>query len=286
MLAVTAYLCAAPRLSALPAPSADLGPVPRAGSIVLAGGAEAIHAQLPAAAFRDRAILLCWHTFLGDAAINTDFSLKELASQLDAITALGYRFVSLGDLLAGRVEGSLNVVATMDDGHRTVPAAVEKVFLPRGIKPAVFIYPAIIGSVPYAMTDAEVRRLVEEGCLVGAHGYHHLYVTEDLFKAEPAEFDKEIFKAKTSTEALSGLPVIVYAYPYGAYSPVTLGRLDDAGYAYGILAYGTKVKAGFVYAQASLNADFELPRLVMQRDKWPEIYDFLVRNAGAASSSP
>jgi peptidoglycan/xylan/chitin deacetylase (PgdA/CDA1 family) len=228
---------------------------------------------------RNRAILLCWHTFLGQASISTDFSLEDFAAQLDSYKALGYRFIDLADLLAGKIEGPLNIVATLDDGHWTIPHAIEKVFLPRGIHPAVFVYPAIVGSVSYAVDDAAMKRIVEEGCLVGAHGYHHLYVNEELYRNEPAEFNKEIFKAKEKTEALTGLPVVVYAYPYGAYSPITIKELARAGYAYGIGAYGIGVRPGFVYADPEFNLDYELPRLVVTKENWKDIYALLRRNA-------
>jgi peptidoglycan/xylan/chitin deacetylase (PgdA/CDA1 family) len=224
--------------------------------------------------FGDRALVLCWHSFLGDSDIVTDFSLAELRAQLDALLALGYRFVDLDDLMAGRIRGSLNIVVTIDDGHRTVPRAVDEVFLPRGIRPALFVYPAIIGAVPYAMAEAELRRLEAEGCAVGAHGYHHLFVTESLYRSDRAEFDKEIYKAKTKTEGLSSLPVLFYAYPFGAYSPITTLEVAKAGY-----SHGFAVRPGFVYAEPGLNLDFELPRLVVRRDNWQEILGLLVRNA-------
>lgn len=199
---------------------------------------------------------------------------------MDAIRALGYRFVDLEDALSGRLEGALNVVATIDDGHRTVPLAMEKVFLPRGVRPTLFIYPAIIGTTSFAMGDAAVQRLEGEGCWIGAHGYHHLYVTEELYKSDRADFDKEIYKAKSKTEELSGLPVLAYAYPFGAFSPVTKAELDRAGYAFGLCAFG-EVQPGFVYGDAGLNDEYELPRLVVTKENWPSILALLERNAGA-----
>lgn len=243
-------------------------------ALVLAAWAGEIRPLPDPSDFQDRALILCWHTFLGASSVDTDFSKAEVAAQLDALQALGYRFVDLEDVLAGRISGPLNLVATMDDGHRTVPAGVEGVFLPRGIRPALFIYPAIIGSIPSAMDDAGLHRLQAEGLLVGAHGYHHLFVTEDLYKSDRAEFEKEIFKAKDKTEALSRQPVLIYAYPYGAYSPITIAEVARAGYAWGLA-----VRPGFVYAQPSLNQDYELPRLVVTRTNWKDIYALLERNA-------
>jgi peptidoglycan/xylan/chitin deacetylase (PgdA/CDA1 family) len=251
-----------------------------ADPIVLAGAAASPGPPAPVAGFADRALILCWHTFLGDPTIPTDFSLADLKAQLDALKALGYRFVDLDDLLAGRVSGAMNLVATIDDGHQSVPKAVEAVFLPRGIRPALFIYPSVIGTMSYSMDDAAIRRLEAEGCLIGAHGYHHLRVNEALYRSDRAMFDKEIYLAKAKVEAISRAPTLLYAYPFGVSSPITLSEVAKAGY-----SNGFSVRLGFVYAEASLNDPYDLPRFVVTRENWPEIYAFLSRNAEASRKS-
>lgn len=228
--------------------------------------------------FVDRALVLCWHSFLGDPSFDTDFSLAELGRQLDSLISLGYHFPSLEELLYGRIRGSRNIVVTLDDGHRTVPAAIEKVFRPRGIEPALFVYPAVIGTTSFSMDDGSLNHYASLGIPVGAHGYHHLYVTEELFKSDPEAFNREIYKAKEKTETLSGRSVLVYAYPFGALSPRTKEELRAAGY-----AFGFSVKSGFVYADPSLNDPYELPRLVVTRSNWNEIYAMLERNARESS---
>jgi peptidoglycan/xylan/chitin deacetylase (PgdA/CDA1 family) len=258
------------------------GPLVPDEGIVLVAGPSGPAALPPVSKFQNRAILLCWHTFLGVASVPTDFSLPELASQIDAIRALGYRFVDLEDALSGRLEGNLNVVATIDDGHRTVPLAVEKVFLPRGIRPTLFIYPAVIGTTSFAMDDYAVQRLGGEGCWIGSHGYHHLFVNEELYRSDRADFDKEIYKGKLKTEEIIDLPVLAFAYPYGALSEVTKIELRRAGYAFGIGAFGS-VQSGFVYADSALNDEYELPRLVVTKDNWPALRALLERNATARS---
>lgn len=228
----------------------------------------------------DRAFVLCWHTFLGRPEIPTDFSLAELGKQIDALLALGYRFISVEDLLFGRVQGSRNLVATLDDGHRTVLAAYQKVFAIRGIVPALFVYPSVIGSTNYSMDESQLRALRDSGCLIGAHGYHHLYVTEALYRSDRAMFEKEIFGAKTKVATQADFPVYVYAYPYGALSPITKAEVSRAGY-----AYAFSVKDGFVFADPRLNDPYELPRTVVTRDNWPQVYGFLQRNAATNETS-
>ncbi len=255
-------------------PPGDL-PVQRGGALaamragLALGSAPALMSELG-----DRAMILCWHTFLGQSSIVTDFSLEQLARQLDALLALGYRFVSLDEVLAGRIRGSRNLVATLDDGHRTVPAAFAKVFAPRGIIPAILVYPAIIGNVPYAMDEAQLRALRDAGCLVGAHGYHHLFVTEELYRTDRASFDQEVYRAKTRVEDLTRRQIYVYAYPFGAYSEITKREVARAGYDFGLA-----VGPGFVYADPRLNDRYALPRIVVRRDGWDELYAFLQRNA-------
>jgi peptidoglycan/xylan/chitin deacetylase (PgdA/CDA1 family) len=225
----------------------------------------------------DRAFILCWHTFLGVKTLNTDFALTEVAAQLDVLKALGYHFIDLDDALFGRIEGSMNLVATIDDGHRTISAAYAKVFAARGIKPALLVYPAVIGGSPYFMKPEQLKALVDSGLSVGAHGYYHLFVTEKLYKSDKAAFEKEIFKAKSSVEALSGLPAYYYAYPFGAFDPITKAEVERAGYDFGLA-----VKPGFIYADDRLNDRYEIPRTVVLRDGWEALVAFLARNAGSA----
>ena len=226
----------------------------------------------------DRAFILCWHTFLGKKSLNTDFSLEELAAQLDALKALGYRFVDLDDALFGRIEGSRNLVATIDDGHRTVAWAYEKVFSERGIHPALLVYPAVIEASPYFMKEATLKSLVDSGCAVGSHGYYHLFVTEKLYKSDKAAFEKEIFTSKSRVEALTGLPSYFYAYPFGAFDRITKDEVKRAGFTFALA-----VKPGFIYADSRLNDFFELPRTVVLRDGWEKLVAFLARNVGTSS---
>lgn len=236
------------------------------GRAALAAGASA--------SLADRALIICWHTFLGVKNVPTDFSNDELARQLDSILELGYHFIDLRDALAGRFSGKLNVVATIDDGHRTVPFAVEKIFLPRGIRPALFLYPAVIGTTDFSMKDSDVARLETLGCWTGSHGYHHLFITEELYRTDRQNFDKEIFKSRLKTAELTGEPVLCIAYPYGALSAVTKQEVKRAGYSYGL-----SVRDGFIYADPRLNDEFELPRFVVTRDNWAGLIALLRRNA-------
>ena len=226
--------------------------------------------------FENRALVLAWHTFLGKPQFDTDFSMAEFADQLDAIRALGYSFPTVADYLSGNIRGRRNVIVTIDDGNHSVPAAVEKILLPRGIVPTLFVYPAVLGTTSFSMTDAQLAALVAQGVPVGAHGYHHLRVTEALYRESPSDFLDEIFKSKARSEALSKSSILAYAYPYGAFSPRTMEEVAKAGF-----AAGFAVRPGFVFADKGLDQAYDLPRLVVLRSTWKEILGLLARNAGA-----
>jgi peptidoglycan/xylan/chitin deacetylase (PgdA/CDA1 family) len=247
---------------------------PKALPLCAAAGTES---RSSAFDFEDRAFILCWHTFLGKESIPTDFSLAEFAAQIDRLRSLGYRFVTMEDLIFGRVRGSLNLVVTIDDGNHSVPAAYEEVLAPRGIVPAIFIYPAVIGTTFFAMKDSGVRELRDAGCIVGAHGYHHLFINQYLYDHDRALFNEEVFKSKVKVEAITGLPVYIFAYPYGAYSDITIRELKVAGF-----RFAFAVRRGFVYADSRLNSRYELPRTVVRRDQWADLLAFLERNAAEA----
>jgi len=222
----------------------------------------------------NRALVLCWHTFLGKPQYETDFSLAEFASQLDAIRALGYSFPTVDDFLAGRIKGWKNVIVTIDDGNHSVPAAIEKVLMPRGIVPTLFVFPAVLGTTYFSMTDIQLAEFVAEGIPAGAHGYHHLRVTEALYRDSPRMFMDEIYKAKARAEALSKSSILAYAYPYGALSPRTMAEVAKAGY-----AAAFAVRPGFVFANRYLDKMYDLPRIVVLRSAWKDILALLARNA-------
>jgi peptidoglycan/xylan/chitin deacetylase (PgdA/CDA1 family) len=177
-------------------------------------------------------IILDYHTFLGNGASSIDFSLDEFAAQLDLLAASGFRFVRLEDALAGRIEGRNNVVITIDDGHRTIYDAFFKVLKPRGITPFLFVYPAIVENrVRYALTPEQLKALVKAGCGVGAHGYNHSSLSENSWKHDYVQFNRELELPGPALEKLTGMKPDLYAYPFGIKSERAAAVLPGCGFA-------------------------------------------------------
>ena len=184
-----------------------------------------------------KVIILDYHTFLGNGKSNLDYSETELAGQLDAIKAMGYQFVSLDDAISGRIEGKANIVITIDDGNHTVFPAFKDVFEPRGIKPYLFIYPAIVtGHVRYALTPEKLLLMAQAGCGIGAHGYHHNAVTDKTWARDPKDFMTEIKRPGPVLAKILGTAPTMFGYPFGVYSRRAEDAVAAAGYSWAFAA--------------------------------------------------
>jgi peptidoglycan/xylan/chitin deacetylase (PgdA/CDA1 family) len=220
------------------------GPGPAVGSDAVAGGgAEAMIVGTndgTIAAGRGRGasvVILDYHTFLGKKGDNLDFSATELASQLDAMSALGYRFVSLEDAIAGRIAGRANIAITIDDGNHSVYGACREVLLPRGIRPTLFIYPAIVLSrLSYALAPEELAGLMCDGCIIGAHGYNHNPLSDKAWEKSRKSYWNEIALPAQAIAGITGSVPVIFAYPFGKASARAEKDLAEADYEWAFTA--------------------------------------------------
>lgn len=209
------------------------------------------------------AIILDYHTFLGTGKSNLDYSEEELGAELDEIQAMGYKFVSLDDAIAGRIEGKANIVVTIDDGNHTIFSAFNNVFSPRGIKPYLFVYPAIIkGHVRYALTPERLQVLAQDGCGIGAHGYHHNPVTDKAWIRDPKDFMTEIQRPGPALAKILGVAPTMFAYPFGVYSRRAEDAIAAEGYSWAFAADDQVRPVNF--SDPSLD-HFAVPRTITYR---------------------
>jgi len=184
-----------------------------------------------------KVVILDYHSFLGTGKSNLDYSENELGAELDAISAMGYKFVSLEDAIAGKIEGRANIVVTIDDGNHSVYPAVKDVFEPRGIKPYLFIYPAIvIGRSHFAISPEQLKILASDGCGIGAHGFYHNPITDKAWARNPKSFTTEITRPGPALAKILGAPPTMFAYPYGVFASRAEGEVAAAGYSWAFAA--------------------------------------------------
>lgn len=219
-------------------------------------------------------IVLCYHTFIGKEGVNTDFTPSAFSNQIEVMKGLGYRFVSFDDIAAGNVSGTSNILITIDDGNRTVKKIYDSVLMPSGIKPILFIYPAIIGRVRYALKYKDLTKFESEGAKIAGHGYYHLFINQKLFNSDEASFDKEIFKSRSTLEENLKTNISVFAYPFGSFSEITEETLKKAGF-----QYAFSLRHGYLEVPLSRNNDpYNLPRYMVTKTSWNSIENMLRNN--------
>lgn len=221
-------------------------------------------------------VVLCYHSFLGKN-FEMDFTPGALNGQLESIRSLGYRFVSFDDILGGRVTGKNNILVTIDDGNISLKKVFDTVLRTNGVKPLLFIYPAVTGRMHYSVTWRDLKYFIRQGASVGAHGYYHMFVSEKLYRKNPRAFYKEIYKPKAKLEQKLGVPVPVFSYPFGIYSGITVETLKKAGY-----DYAFTLNNGILRTPLADNPDpLRLPRYYVTKPAWKDIYRMLKQRATA-----
>jgi len=219
-------------------------------------------------------VILTYHTFLGSKTSSLDFSTDELAKQMDELSALGYRFVSLDDFRSGRLQGKANILVTIDDGNRSDYPAYTKVFARRGIRPVLFAYPGIIGRTKFALTREQLKKLADSGCDIGAHGYYHEYLSAKAFARNRAKCLIEIERPARALGSIVGKPIRTFAYPFGESSPEAEELLAKQGYEWAFTAIDhlSPVDLG----AASLD-HYAVPRTIVYHWNFPLILSGLAK---------
>lgn len=211
-------------------------------------------------------MVLCYHTFLSKPSIYTDFSPREFEGHLAAITNMGYRFVSWDEIQSGTVSGRSNLLLTIDDANSSI-REVDDIMDRYGIRPVVYIYPAIIGKVWWALRWDELRAYLKKGWSMGGHGYNHMFVNQKLFDQDNKQFMREVYLSRTSLERNLSNTVITYAYPFGVSAPVTVEHLKKAGW-----KYAFSLRNGALSVPLTMNNNpYDLPRYMVTRQAWPYI---------------
>lgn len=219
--------------------------------------------------------VLCYHSFQGRKT-DYDVAPEEFHKQMAEIRSLGYTFVRTEDVLSGRVSGDRNVWLTIDDGNESVQTVYDRTLKKFGIKPLLFIYPAIIGRVPYALKYNQLEALVEDGSSIGAHGFYHLFLNEKQYRKDKKEFMKEIYESGETLEKKLGVDVVLFAYPFGVYSDLARDEIRKAGY-----RYSFTIDQGPVQLPLERNAEpLKLPRYLVTKTSWKNVRTVLARAAG------
>jgi len=231
-----------------------------------------VAAMWPSASSAGSAIALCYHTFADRPAIDYDVSPENFTNQLLNLGQKGYKFVFLNDILSNRTKGDLNILLTIDDAGVSIKS-IWPFLVRHSIKPVIFVYPAIVSRMNYALTWEDLQKMVREGASIGGHGYNHLYVNQKLFDTDPQAFNREVYLCGKIIRSKLDVSPVLYAYPFGVFSDITKEQLKLAGY-----RYAFSLRNGDLKLPISGNPDpMNLPRYMVTKSSWKWVWPILVR---------
>ena len=148
--------------------------------------------------------------------------------QLNLLYQWGYKTISLELLVKAIKEGAelppKPILLTFDDGSETIyENALPKMqrYNFTGVSYIVYNY---VGIRNYMNAD-QIRALYAAGWEIGSHSLSHRDLT-----ARPERQMDEIVESRRRLESLLGIPVLSFAYPFGAYDSDSLHYVHEAGY--------------------------------------------------------
>ena len=148
--------------------------------------------------------------------------------QMNLLYQWGYRTISVELLVKAIKEGAelppKPILLTFDDGSQTIYEHALPIMQRYNFTGVSYIVYDYIGTKNYMSVD-QIRALYGVGWGVGSHGLSHMDLT-----AHPSRQMDEIVESRRRLESLLGIPILSFAYPFGAYDSDSLHYVHQAGY--------------------------------------------------------
>lgn len=163
------------------------------------------------------------------------------ARQMRVLVGLGYRAITLDDVVAARSAGSplprRSVVITFDDGFADAVRHAVPVLVRRGLTATFFVVTGLVGrmsewtrrnrGIEMALAGAPMlREISDAGFTVGSHAVTH----RPLAELEESESRYELRHSRRRLEDLLGREVRHLAYPFGSANDVVRAAAAECGY--------------------------------------------------------
>lgn len=185
--------------------------------------------------------------------------------QLKTLAEAGYQtyFVkNIPDIIEGKINYSTkSAVLTFDDGYEDFYTVVFPILKKYKMKATIYIIYEFVGRKGF-MNQKEIKEVLGSGLIeLGSHTLDHIY----LKLAPQSVAKKQVIESKKKLEELFGVEVKTFAYPYGAFSKITVDFVKEAGYTAAVsvipgmtqskenLFYLSRVRAGFFNPQTMID---------------------------------
>jgi peptidoglycan/xylan/chitin deacetylase (PgdA/CDA1 family)/glycosyltransferase involved in cell wall biosynthesis len=159
--------------------------------------------------------------------------------QLSWLKRRGYNVIGLDEFVRARAEHRLpppkSVVLTFDDGYADTVELALPALERYGFPATVFLVSAAGGRAHWdRVGETAGRALLTPSSAVGLNGRLHFGAHSrthpSLPALEPRDVEREVAGSRSELEAALGVPVTVFAYPYGERSPDAEQAVVGAGY--------------------------------------------------------
>jgi peptidoglycan/xylan/chitin deacetylase (PgdA/CDA1 family) len=144
---------------------------------------------------------------------------------------LNHRIFPLGlddlEQTHGAPSGRMNCMITIDDAHLSAYQIAFPLLQKYQMK-ALFFIPFAKAGEPNAMSWDQIKEIRDSGHGIGAHGYHHLPLTN----LAPDKLELEVVAAKFELEKKLNRTINAYAIPMGYSNGEILSYLRKTGYQY------------------------------------------------------
>jgi glycosyltransferase involved in cell wall biosynthesis/peptidoglycan/xylan/chitin deacetylase (PgdA/CDA1 family) len=187
--------------------------------------------------------ILMYHAFGGPGEPPSRYVIpvRRFARQMAWLKWMGYHVLSLEEFLCYQREYRLppaqSVVITIDDGYAETLTLAYPILRRYGFPATLFLVSDRVGSTNQWSGDgglagrpllswSDIQEMLRGGMQVGAHTRTHPTLT-----AMPTELVQEEVKgSRTDLERELGVPIRVFAYPYGEYDSTVQAVVEQAGF--------------------------------------------------------
>jgi peptidoglycan/xylan/chitin deacetylase (PgdA/CDA1 family) len=140
----------------------------------------------------------------------------------------GYQTISVQLLVTAITRGAelppKPIILTFDDGSESVISTALPIMQKYNFTGTAYIVNNYIGIINY-MTADQIRELYAKGWEIGSHSTSHVSLTERTDRQRD-----EIVDSKQKLESKLGIPILTFAYPFGAYDEDSVHYAHFAGY--------------------------------------------------------
>lgn len=177
--------------------------------------------------------------------------------QMNLLYQWGYKTISVELLVKALKTGAelppKPIILTFDDGSETIFTNALPIMQRYKFTGTSYIVYNYVG-IPNHMDADQIRALYAAGWEIGSHSLSHMDLTES-----PKRQSDEIVESRRRLQSLLGIPILSFAYPFGAYDSDSLYYVRYAGYI-AAMGLGNETLQGnrnlfYLYRQAVKGSD-------------------------------